>query len=428
VADFDLLARLPGVQTVDLIATDAVLGSGFHQRIHEWLPGLDEIEWNASAVSPRPVLSVPAATPDRMCFSNRDREEELIGIARRLKADRREHTGAGLDPPPLDGVAVVYRHPLAYLYLARSVFGAAGIPFQTSDTLPLAAEPFAAALDLVFDFVAASFTRSALIALLRSPYFTFADRMPIDRWAISALDRALSEARYLGELEHLSQLSIAWQAGGEHRQVWPALHGAVSAAEELQRLAPVIAPLVGLGVPVSVDTMKSEVAKWAFDQGAAMINDVWGLQRDSAMAPIMSQNGLPVVIMHNRDAVDPALDIMADIEAFFARSLAIAAQAGIARDRMVLDPGIGFGKTPEQSIEAIGRLGRLRSFGLPLLVGASRKRFIDKLSPAPPDQRLGGSIAAHVLSVLNGAAIIRVHDVAETVQALKVAAAIRGHS
>ncbi len=242
VADFDLLARLPGVQTVDLIATDAVLGSGFHQRIHDWLPGLDEIEWNASAVSPRPVLSVPAATPDRICFSNRDREEELIGIARRLKADRREHTGAGLDPPPLDGVAVVYRHPLAYVYLARSVFGAAGIPFQTSDTLPLAAEPFAAALDLVFDFVAASFTRNALIALLRSPYFTFADRTPIDRWAISALDRALSEARYLGELEHLSQLSVAWQARDEHRKAWPALAGAVSAAEELVPLR-AVAPL-----------------------------------------------------------------------------------------------------------------------------------------------------------------------------------------
>jgi RecB family exonuclease len=242
VADFDLLARLPGVQTVDLIATDAVLGSGFHQRIHGWLPGLDEIEWQGSAVSPRPALSVPAATPDRMWFSSRDREEELIGVARRLKADRREHTGAGLDPPLLDAVAVVYQQPLAYVYLARSVFGAAGIPFQTSDTLPLAAEPFAAALDLVFDFVAASFTRNALIALLRSPHFTFADRTPIDRWAISALDRALSEARYLGELEHLSRLSVAWQAGGEHRQAWPALAGAVSAAEELVPLR-AVAPL-----------------------------------------------------------------------------------------------------------------------------------------------------------------------------------------
>src|SRR3979411_1663129 len=110
----------------------------------------------------------------------------------------------------------------------------------------------------------------------------------------------------------------------------------VGAAEELRRLAPVIAPLVALGVPVSVDTMKSEVAKWAFDQGAAMINDVWGLQRDGDMAAIMSRNGLPVVVMHNRDVVDPALDIMAGIEAFFARPLAIPAQPAIARARMWL--------------------------------------------------------------------------------------------
>jgi dihydropteroate synthase len=202
----------------------------------------------------------------------------------------------------------------------------------------------------------------------------------------------------------------------------------VTASEELRRLVPVLAPIRALGVPVSIDTMKAEVARWAFDQGAAMVNDVWGLQRDPDMAAMVSENDMPVVIMHNREAVDPGIDIMADIEAFFARSLAVAAQAGIARDCMVLDPGIGFGKTPEQSIEAIARLGRLKAFGLPLLVGASRKRFIDKVSPAPPDRRIGGSIAAHVLSVLNGAAIIRVHDVAETVQALKVAAAIRGHS
>src|SRR5258708_32401292 len=155
------------------------------------------------------------------------------------------------------------------------------------------------------------------------------------------------------------------------------------------------------------------------------MKEVGGRKGGREMAPIMSGNGMPVVIMHNRDVVEPALDIMADIEAFFARSLAIAAQAGIAPDRMVLDPGIGFGKTPEQSIEAIGRLGRLRSFGLPLLVGASRKRFIDKLSPAPPDQRLGGSIAAHGPSLLHAAASIRAHHAAETVEALEVAAAVR---
>jgi len=202
----------------------------------------------------------------------------------------------------------------------------------------------------------------------------------------------------------------------------------VSADDERARLAPVLGAVCALGTPVSIDSMKAEVARWALDQGAAMVNDVWGLQRDPAMAPLVAEREVPLVIMHNRDAADPAIDIMADIEAFFARSLDIAARAGIARERLVLDPGIGFGKVAEQSMEAIARLDRLRAFGLPLLVGGSRKRFIDKVSPAPPDRRLGGSIAAHVLAVLNGAAIIRTHDVAETVQALKVAAAIRGEA
>jgi dihydropteroate synthase len=200
---------------------------------------------------------------------------------------------------------------------------------------------------------------------------------------------------------------------------------AVDAAEERRRLAPILSAVCALGVPVSIDTMKADVARWALGEGAAMVNDVWGLQRDPGMAAVVAAGGTPLVIMHNREAADPAIDIMADIDAFFARALSIAERAGIGRDRIVLDPGIGFGKTPVQSVEALARLARLASFGLPLLVGASRKRFIDTLSPAPPDRRIGGSIAAHVLSVLNGAAIVRVHDVAETVQALKVVAAIR---
>ncbi len=199
----------------------------------------------------------------------------------------------------------------------------------------------------------------------------------------------------------------------------------VSAAEERRRLEPVLADVCARGTPVSIDSMKADVARWALAQGAAMINDVWGLQRDPAMAAVVAEHHTPVVIMHNRDAADPEIDIMVDIEAFFARSLAIASEAGITRERIVLDPGIGFGKTPAQSIEAIARLERLSGFGLPLLVGASRKRFIDTISPAPPDRRLGGSIAAHVLAALKGAAIIRAHDVAETAQALKVVGAIR---
>jgi dihydropteroate synthase len=130
--------------------------------------------------------------------------------------------------------------------------------------------------------------------------------------------------------------------------------------------------------------------------------------------------------MHNRDNADPAIDIMKDIAAFFARSLDVAAKAGVPLDKIVLDPGIGFGKTAEQSMIALARLRELQSFGLPLLVGASRKRFISTVTPSEPQQRLGGSIAAHLIAAEAGVRIIRTHDVAETVQALRVAAAIRG--
>ena len=143
------------------------------------------------------------------------------------------------------------------------------------------------------------------------------------------------------------------------------------------------------------------------------------------MAGQVAERGALVVIMHNRESVDPAIDIMQDIADFFARSLDIAAKAGVSPDKIVLDPGIGFGKTPEQSMTALARLGELQSFELPLLVGASRKRFISTVTPSEPHQRLGGSIAAHLLAAQNGARIIRAHDVAETVQALRVTAAIR---
>ncbi len=199
----------------------------------------------------------------------------------------------------------------------------------------------------------------------------------------------------------------------------------ISAEEELQRLQPVLPDVVALGIPVSIDSMKSAVVAWALDQGAAIANDVWGLQRDSGMAGLVAERGAPVIIMHNRERADPAIDIMQDIVDFFARSLDIAAKAGISPDKIVLDPGIGFGKTPEQSMTALARLGELQSFGFPLLVGASRKRFISTVTPSEPHQRLGGSIAAHLVAAQNGARIIRAHDVAETVQALRVAAAIR---
>jgi dihydropteroate synthase len=198
----------------------------------------------------------------------------------------------------------------------------------------------------------------------------------------------------------------------------------VSADDEKARLATVLPEVVRLGVPVSIDTIKASIAAWALDQGAAIVNDVWGLQRDPEMAPLVAKRSVPVIVMHNRESADPAVDIVSDVVEFFSRSLEIAARAGVPREYIVLDPGIGFGKTPEQSITCIARLGEFKRFSLPLLVGASRKRFINTVTPSAPDERIGGSISAHLLAVENGAAIIRAHDVAETVQGLRVAAAI----
>jgi dihydropteroate synthase len=198
----------------------------------------------------------------------------------------------------------------------------------------------------------------------------------------------------------------------------------VSAGDELTRLKPVLPQVAALGLPLSIDTLKADVAAWALDHGATIVNDVWGLQRDPGMATLAAERGAPVIAMHNRDDVDDTIDIVADVIAFFARTLEIAAQAGIARDNIVLDPGIGFGKTPAQSIACLANLAAFDRFGLPLLVGASRKRFINSVVPSAPGERIGGSIASHLIAVASGVSIVRVHDVAETVQALRVSAAI----
>jgi dihydropteroate synthase len=201
----------------------------------------------------------------------------------------------------------------------------------------------------------------------------------------------------------------------------------ITLEEELARLQPVLPGVVQMGVPVSIDTMKPEVALWAIGEGAGIVNDVWGLQRDPNMARVVGERGVPVVVMHNRDKADPTIDILSDIKSYFSISLERAEKAGIPRDAIVLDPGIGFGKTPEQSMEAIGSLSAFKEFGMPILVGASRKRFISTVSPSEPMDRIGGSLAAHVIAYLNGASIIRTHDVSVTIQALRVASAIRGH-
>jgi len=215
--------------------------------------------------------------------------------------------------------------------------------------------------------------------------------------------------------------------GGESSRPYPGAKP-VPLQEELARLQPVLANVIQLGTPVSIDTIKPEVAIWALGLGVCIVNDVWGLQREPNMARVVAEHGAPVIVMHNRTEADPAVDIISDIDAFFSRSIDIATHAGVPRELIVLDPGIGFGKTPEQSMEAVARLDTFKHFGLPLLIGASRKRFIDTVSASKPLERLGGSIAADVMAFLKGAIIIRTHDVAATVQALRVATAIRNMS
>jgi dihydropteroate synthase len=265
---------------------------------------------------------------------------------------------------------------------------------------------------------------AVLPALLSRPYPAVMGVLNVtpdsfsDGGQFAAPERALAQARRM-----IAEGADIIDIGAESTR--PYGSEPISAEQELQRLQPVLPDVVALGIPVSIDSMKSAVVAWALDQGAVIANDVWGLQRDSGMAGLVATRGAPVIIMHNRDSADPAIDIMQDIVDFFARSLDIAAKAGVSPDKIVLDPGIGFGKTPEQSMTALARLGELQSFGFPLLVGASRKRFISTVTPSEPHQRLGGSIAAHLLAAQNGARIIRAHDVAETVQALRVTAAIR---
>jgi dihydropteroate synthase len=272
-------------------------------------------------------------------------------------------------------------------------------------------------------FVASPADHPVLRALIARPYPAVMGVLNVtpdsfsDGGQFVAPERALEQARRMAA-EGADFIDI----GAESTRPYGAQP--VTADEELKRLQPILAGVVSLGIPVSIDSMKSAVVAWALDAGAAIANDVWGLQRDPGMATLLAERNAPVIIMHNRDRADAEIDIMKDIAGYFTRSLDIAARAGISRGNILLDPGIGFGKTPEQSMMALARLDEFGVFGLPLLVGASRKRFIASVTPSEPHQRLGGSIAAHLVAARGGARIIRTHDVAETVQALRVAAAI----
>jgi dihydropteroate synthase len=206
----------------------------------------------------------------------------------------------------------------------------------------------------------------------------------------------------------------------------------VPPAEEIARIIPVVAALAPRA-PVSVDTRHAATMQAALAAGARIVNDVSGLTHDPAAAGVVAAAGCPVVLMHMRgtpatmNALAAYDDVALDVHDALAERIAAAEAAGIARGRIILDPGIGFAKTAEQNLVLLRRLGLFRGFGLPLLVGASRKRVIGQYGEAPePKRRLPGSLAAALWAAINGASILRVHDVAETVQALKVWRAIAG--
>jgi dihydropteroate synthase len=195
----------------------------------------------------------------------------------------------------------------------------------------------------------------------------------------------------------------------------------VGEREELARIESILAELAAkLEVPLSIDTYKSKIAARAVELGAILINDVWGLQKDPAMAETVAATEAAVVITHNRAEKDAAIDIIVDIKSFFARSLALAEDAGIPRSRIIVDPGVAFGKTARQNVEVFRRLGELTVFGCPIMLGISRKAFLGSLSERQIEAQLVGTIAASLAGYAAGAALFRVHDVAEQVTALSV--------
>jgi dihydropteroate synthase len=205
----------------------------------------------------------------------------------------------------------------------------------------------------------------------------------------------------------------------------------VSEEEELGRVEPVVAGLEGI-TTVSVDTSKLAVAEAALDAGAAIVNDVTALRRDPEIGALCAERGAGLVLMHMKG--DPRTmqrnptyeNVVEEVKAFLAERLEAAIGAGVEEERIWLDPGIGFGKTLDHNLELLRRLGELRALGRPLVVGTSRKRFLGKIDGSEVGDRLGGTIASSVLAAAEGADVLRVHDVAETAQAAKVASAILG--
>ena len=210
----------------------------------------------------------------------------------------------------------------------------------------------------------------------------------------------------------------------------------VSADEEIKRVVPVIERLASeVSVPLSIDTCKLEVARPALEAGATMINDQWGLKQDPGLAELAAEKGVPLILMSNqrdRGGYDAGVqrdtayyeDLMAEVTSSLRKSLEVALEAGVPRENIILDPGIGFGKTWRQDLEIIRRLDELKELGRPILIGPSRKSFIGLVLDLPADERLEGNAAAIAIGIARGADIVRVHDVQQMVRVCRMSDAI----
>ena len=231
--------------------------------------------------------------------------------------------------------------------------------------------------------------------------------------------RALEQARAF-----VAEGAILIDVGGESTRPGFA---ALPLEQELKRVIPVIKLLAKQLPPeviISVDTYKAEVARQALEAGASLVNDIWGLQRDPALAPLVAEHGVPVVLMANMRGYEKR-EIVSDVMRFLARSIELALAAGVAWERIIVDPGIGFGTTPEENLTLLRRLGELRALGRPLLLGTSRKSTIGLvLGNLPPSERLEGTAATVALGIAQGADIVRVHDVREMMRVVKMSDAI----
>ena len=229
------------------------------------------------------------------------------------------------------------------------------------------------------------------------------------------------EAAVLRAREMVAEGADIIDVGGESTRPG---HTRISDEEEIARVVPVIERIKAeLDVPVSVDTYKSAVAGAAVKAGADLINDIWGFRYDEGLARLTAEAGLPCVLMDNR--TEPVTgDIMEAMKATLAESIEIARRAGVADENIILDPGIGFGKTYEQNLTAINRLDELCGLGFPVLLAASRKSVIGNTLNLPAGERVEGTVATSVIGVMKGAAFVRVHDVKENLRAVKMTEAI----